>query len=1320
MTVYRKGDATDSGSKQAGRNDDGTLAPGTVLSTRYRVIGKLGEGGMGSVFEVHDDHLEEDVALKLLHPDLGDDLQYRQRLRSEVRLARRVSHPNVCRVHDLGEHEGQLFVTMELIRGLSLRSMLKAIRRELADPLPLPKKIDVVVQICSALSAAHRAGVLHRDVKPDNVILENERAVLTDFGVASLTADLAGTRMVAGTPSYIAPEVLRGERYDHRADVYACAIVAYELIAGRQPFKTPNLEAAMQRARTRPRIPALPRHAAADQPRRSLEEVLARGLHFEPKKRSRSVDRFAEELSQAARGIGSRPWGSSLTGEVSLQDTLPPQSLTTPTPQSLEALATPQSSSRSFATTTARSHVRVATALHFVCESAMTQALPTQSDSEEETRPLELGSPNDKLERIVVDMGGTPLHVTETSIVALFGAPVSLGDDAARAARAAHALLNATMDGRAGIDTARVLFRQTLEQTPSAAGEALSEAQSLATEAQVGEVRVSAAAARQLAGRFKVAELSHDLSATAGERALAVLPASASDLDQAGIDQPMLGRDQQLKRLDALMKDVCEQRSPRWIRVVGAAGYGKSRLRKALMRSVDERREIDWLLGRATPLGEVAPFSLLRSAHENWFQSTVRSGVHDRPAAFAAARVWLEKRAARRPVGILLEDVHWADDASLEFFSQLNDQLHAVPVAVIMFGRSEPNGEWLHYDPTQDTITLEALDDRYAIEIARGLAPAASPAELRDLAHRASGNPFFVEELARDLRERGNTVISQTTPLPATVEAVVQGRLDRLPPAAREVVYAAAVVGREFWREAARAALPSPDAVEDRQLDEVLAELEHRAIVAALPPTTVDDDRYVFHSALVRDVAYQQFAPRDRRLAHTAVAQWLEQRAGGLSTDDPLLLSAIAHHRDLAGDRAEACEAYRKAGKRSLQLFAYREAATALRRAQALAKEHDPELLELVGDAVVYAENIEAGADAYRRALAFTEEPTKRAILYQKLGGCATESADNQAAVDYLTKGLDILAPGGELTSHARAHPAVTASLLATLGWTLGYVMNDNQLGLLYSERAVSLLEDTPHRRELSRALSRLGANYMRAGRWLDQLRCNQRNLRIGEELGDLKMQLTGHINLGVTYTGMGEFRDGINHTRKALALCGRTNSMTTIGLVRSNLAGLLLEVGELDEAERHLKEAISIANNASNRRYLAEAHTFAARIRAKQKDLEGAEDKARQAVALSQDKGDLTLDEGVSLRILAAVLALRGRYAEAEALLERSHRCLAEHDPFEDARTTAAQAKLFALRDRDGDQPRSEALIADARAVFERLGAKGDLAELNDLDSVR
>ncbi|HTJ41774.1 MAG TPA: protein kinase [Kofleriaceae bacterium] len=1245
------------------------LAPGTVLGERYDVHEFLGRGGMGAVYAVHDYQLEEDVALKLLHPRLAKDQSYRARLRGEVRVARRVSHPNVCRVHDLGADGARLFVTMELVRGESVRRLLRR------GAMPLPLAVDLIVQLCGALAAAHRAGVLHRDVKPDNVVYGDGRAVLTDFGVAGLVADPSLARLLAGTPSYIAPEVLRGEPFDARSDVYGAAVVAYELFAGRTPFPARSLDDATRRATTRPTPLPLPAETAPPSVRAALDRALAHGLDFDPAHRTAGAEQLAEMIANAARGAGT----SARTRPIE-DDAFTP---TTPGAVRVIARRGPE--------------LRVATVLVFRCEAlGDAEAAADEGSSEGDTHLVPLSVPGEDLERVVVDLGGTPVDVGAMEITALFGAPQSLGDDAARAARAARQLIDRTRGGRAGIDTTRVMLRGGTHELAST--DALAVAQALCAAAATGDVLVSAPAGRQLAAH-------HDLEAfgdVGGARALRVIGARPA----APTAQVETWRARELAQLEALALRCFAERRPRVVHVRAPSGYGKTRLREALVARLAGRREIDWLVAAAQPLGETAPLGLLRAADPAWFAASVRAGLADRGAVLASARRWLEARATPRPVAALFEDVQWADAMSRELLESLATSLDDVPIFVVTFGRSgedAPHGG--------DVITLHPLDDGAATQLARQHAPAAPDEAIADLVARAAGNPFFVEELARDLGERGaaaqvHATTTTFTPLPATVEAAVQARLDRLPADAREVASAAAVVGRWFWRDAIARALPRP--LGDADLDDALAELERRGLIAPVAPALVDDDRYRFAEGLVRDVAYQRMNARERRVAHAEVASWLERRA---VPDDPDVLLAIAHHRDLAGDAPAAALAYRSAGRRCLELFAYREAAPALRRAAQLGTT-DRELAEMLGDAAAEGATLDEADTCYAQALELArgDAPREAHLLY-KLGTIASRRGDAPKAIERFEQGLALAVTRGG-AAWAEADPRILALLDGQLGWVLGYQLGDER-GLAHCERAVARLEGTTHKRDLAHALSRLGATYMRAGRFRDQLGCNERNLAIAEEVGDLFMQTVAHINLGVVLSVLGDLTGAIDHTRAADRLCARTGSRTTAALVASNLGGYLLEEGALEEAEEAVTDGIARAERVGDRRILPESFQFMARIRAARGDRAGALRWAQQSLAVGTEQGS-RMDQGIARRIIAVLGALDQRQ-DALDEIERARTIVAGTDALEEARTEAAFARVLALLGRDPSAPR-----AAARAVFERLGARRDLAVLDDDHEIR
>jgi len=218
--------------------DDRRFLPGTVLDRRYRIVTPLGRGGMGEVYRADDMKLGQAVALKFLPRALEQDAGRLALLMDEVKLARQVSHPNVCRVWDVGEADGLHFVAMEYIDGEDLGSLLRRIGR-----LPEERGVQIAREICAGLAAIHDQGVLHRDLKPSNVMLDGRgRVRITDFGLATLAAAAAGDRSRAGTPAYMAPEQLASGTVSVRSDLFALGLLLYEVFTGRYAFESEHVE----------------------------------------------------------------------------------------------------------------------------------------------------------------------------------------------------------------------------------------------------------------------------------------------------------------------------------------------------------------------------------------------------------------------------------------------------------------------------------------------------------------------------------------------------------------------------------------------------------------------------------------------------------------------------------------------------------------------------------------------------------------------------------------------------------------------------------------------------------------------------------------------------------------------------------------------------------------------------------------------------------------------------------------------------------------------------------------------------------------------
>jgi serine/threonine protein kinase len=218
-------------------SSDGRFAAGVLVTGRYRIIGLLGKGGMGEVYRANDLTLDQPVALKFLPEAMARDAGMLARFHNEVRIARQVSHPNVCRVYDLGEVDGQPYLSMEYIDGEDLGSLLRRIGR-----LPADKALEFARRICAGLAAAHDKGVLHRDLKPSNIMIDSQgRVFITDFGLAAVTGELREAQAREGTPAYMAPEQLAGTEVTARSDIYSLGLVLYEMFAGKRPFEAGTL-----------------------------------------------------------------------------------------------------------------------------------------------------------------------------------------------------------------------------------------------------------------------------------------------------------------------------------------------------------------------------------------------------------------------------------------------------------------------------------------------------------------------------------------------------------------------------------------------------------------------------------------------------------------------------------------------------------------------------------------------------------------------------------------------------------------------------------------------------------------------------------------------------------------------------------------------------------------------------------------------------------------------------------------------------------------------------------------------------------------------
>src|SRR5580692_6784930 len=290
----------------------GRFTPGQIIAERYRVVAMAGRGGMGEVYRAEDLTLGQVVAIKFLPESLSEDAATLARFHSEVRIARQVSHPNVCRVFDIGDAGGTPYLSMEYVDGEDLASVVRRIGRLSPD-----KATEVARQICAGLAAAHERGVVHRDLKPANVMLDGAGKIrLTDFGLAGIAASIKGADVRAGTPAYMAPEQLAGREVTTKSDIYSLGLILYEILTGKRAFE----------ASTLPELIKLREQGTITNPSTLvrdldplIERVILRCLEIDPVKRPVSALQVAAAL----------PGGDPLAAALAAGETPSPEMVAT-------------------------------------------------------------------------------------------------------------------------------------------------------------------------------------------------------------------------------------------------------------------------------------------------------------------------------------------------------------------------------------------------------------------------------------------------------------------------------------------------------------------------------------------------------------------------------------------------------------------------------------------------------------------------------------------------------------------------------------------------------------------------------------------------------------------------------------------------------------------------------------------------------------------------------------------------------------------------------------------------------------------------------
>ncbi|WP_437765468.1 protein kinase [Sorangium sp. So ce281] len=1277
------------------------MQPGEVLGGRFEIVGRACAGGMGAVFQAVDRRSGEVVAVKVCLDEQksGDE----SRLSRESRVLAELSCPGIVRyvAHGLGA-SGAPWLAMEWLDGEDLEQRLQ--RRVLT----VDEAISLAVGAAAALAAVHARGIVHRDLKPSNLFLvdgDAARVKLLDFGIAGVPEAMRLTRTGAfvGTPAYMAPEQARsGQDVDTRADVFALGCVLFECLTGQPAFCGAHLMAVLAKILL-DEVPRISSLCPGVPP--ALDVLCARMLAKNPDDRPRD----GAEIAAALEAMGVSPLARA-------------------------PLEPPPSNRRRQSSLTHKERRVLSVAL--MGPGPRPAASPGRADPE---AVVAVVSP--ELRREIEALGACLELMADGSIlVILLGTGVAT-DQAAQAARCALLLRAAGGDRPVVLTTGRVevtggrpvgdvidrAVRMLAQPTAALPG---APAAGRGTPIAIDEVT-----AALLDARFEVVETEAGLWLRGEE------PLARGARMLLGKPTACVGRDWEVATLEALLAGCIEESRARAVLVTAPAGLGKSRLAYEIIRRVRQRDEpVAVWIGRGDPLRKGTPFGMLRQALQGAcgirdrepiearrekllarVTERVRAADAQRVAEFLGEllgtpfpdedsaplraarkdaplmgdqmrRAWLDfasAACAAQPLLLVLEDLHWGDLPTVQFINDALRRLVDQPLLVLALARPEVYtlfpGLWAHRDLQE--LRLKELSSRAGARLVRHvLGDGVSAETVAQLVAQADGNAFYLEELIRATSEGSQGA------LPETVLAMVQSRLERLDSAARQVLRAASIFGRVFWRGAVEALLGGPGGVSG--LADHLDRLERLEWIGARDEARFEGEReLVFRHALVREAAYGMLTDQDRALGHRLAGEWL-QRAAEPSA------AVIAEHFDRGGEPLRAAAFYHQAAAQALAANDLVVVLSWTGRAIELGISGEARGEVLLHRAEAHHWRGELVEAARWATMAVEELPRRSAPWY---------AAVREAAVVLARLGQhDRLASlSGDLadawTGEGATGPLLAASAGTALYLTIsGLYAHATPLQALIDAAAERFCDDPAVSGVVlrERAWRELYAGRHGSGRALFA-----RSVASHERAGNLRLACFGRLDLGFQEHQLGAYAEAEAILRAALADAERMGLDGCMAVAWSTLGAPLCRLGALDEAREALMKAIAFLEAQGDRRLAGASRTYLAGCLMRAGDLAGAEAEARRAVAQLERIGPLVV---LARATLAAVLLARGEASEslaearaAVALLDRLG-MVEEGSAF--ARVVHAEA-LFAA----GDLPAARTAIAHARTRLLDVAAQLD-----------
>ena len=1201
----------------------------TSIAGRFEVERVAGSGGLGVVYRCRDRTSGQLVAVKVAPRATPPQ---RERFLREAEMLSTIEHPNVVRYLGHGLLDtNEPYLAMEWIEGEDLDARLAR------QPLSLVESIALARRLASALAAAHRLGIVHRDVKPANVVLvsgDPTEPKLIDFGIARTGAqNLTLPGGVLGTPGYMAPEQARGDvNIDARADVFALGCVAYECISRRRAFDGDSPMAIL--AKVLLEEPPRLREARPDVPR-SVEHVVDRMLAKAAESRYASAAEVARDLERldttTEEKLGSQRSGALGTRERRLLSLL-------------------------------------------VARAGEAPAKDATLVDDPSFAPTEAPAGGANLRSVAASLGAGAEVLVDGSLVVVFEGSAAV-DQAARAARAALTLKSrvdaplriAIATGRGEI-TGAIPFGEVVDRACALLD---------APEAP-GGVRVDALTSDLVEGRFlrsSDAQGAVLVSELEGESARSLL----------GRATPLVGREREIGTLLALFTEAKDELAPRLAIVTGDAGMGKSRLaielaarlrdqpvlrlagggdvaqpaapfgavQSALRRELGVRAEMPAAVRRervtarlASSLGDaaarVAPFlAQLAGAPLDEIEGSrgVRADAMAMGDALRAAwQDFLEAEGKKRPVVLVLEDMQWGDRPSLGLALAALRSLGSTPLLVLITGRPEIASVFPDLLATRGAthVELGPLGARSASRLLHELLPNASEDVAARVAQQAGGNPFLLEELARAVAQGHDGA------LPETVLATAQARLATLSPAARRVLRAAAVLGDDLDEDGLAALLVDLAPNARASLVDGLVREE------ILERDPAEPRRLRFRQVVLREASYASLTDSDRALAHSLAAAWLSARR----VRSPL---ALATHFERAGNPSEACAHYVAAAEQSLEGSDLDGALARLERARACGAQGETlgKLLHVSAEAHRWRGEHEKVCECAARAAKLLPEGSSAWLSAKINEAMSSALLGNLGPVGALSTLLCILIEGGDVSGNVVGAGARAAGMLVR------YATNPEVAARLV--RALSdALPACKDERAVGMVLGALATDATSRGALEDALDFAASSAAAHDRAGDVRNACMTRINAGYTLMLLGQYARAEVELSRGLAIAERAGLRPLAALAHHNLGPTVAALGDPDRGETHEREAIRAYAEQGDKRLRAASRYYLARLLLARGRLDEAEAEMRVAVAESTP---IAVLEPLAIAGLAFVLLAQGRAAEALAVARDAAKKTADRD---------------------------------------------------------